>query len=126
MAGTLGTTTTTEDARSQLFAAEMPRTIPGTVVTGEGVVARGTPMELNGTTFKWEVMAAAAGANLAGVALEDIDATSADVSTRIGVAGVYRDADIVWPDAISDAQKNAALSAGLGVGIYFDVDFVHA
>jgi hypothetical protein len=55
---------------------------------------------------------------------ENADASSADVIAEIFLTGKYRLSDLVWPDGISDADKNAALLQLQDRGIVVDADFV--
>jgi len=58
------------------------------------------------------------------ILLEDVDASSADAAAQAYFTGTYRLDDLVWPDGITDAQKNAALLELQDRGILVDKDFV--
>ena len=54
---------------------------------------------------------------------EDADASSADVTAEIFLTGKYRYDDLVWPDGITAAQKQAALLQLQDRGILVDEDW---
>lgn len=121
MAGTLGATINTDTELADLVAG--PHSVkPAVVASGEGVLARGTVLELNTSTNKYEVVTAASSGNARAILAEDIDATSADVTTQIYLAGKYRRDKLVWPTATT-AQKNTALIGLQDRGILVDLDF---
>jgi len=122
MPGTLGSTINLEDGQSQLVAGEYCRQKVAVVASGEGVVVRGTVLELS-ATFKYEVLTGTAGTNAKAILAEDVDATSADTEAQVFLTGKYRLSDLVWP-TITDAEKNAAILALQDRGIIVDADFV--
>jgi len=58
------------------------------------------------------------------ILLQDTDASAADQAAQAYFMGTYRLDDLVWPDGITDAQKNAALLQLQDRGILVDKDFV--
>lgn len=58
------------------------------------------------------------------ILLQDTDASAADKAAQAYFMGTYRLSDLVWPDGITDAQKNAALLELQDRGILVDKDFV--
>lgn len=111
MAGSLGVFEYSEEARVQLTAAENCRLLPVIVPSGAGELKRGTVLAVNGDYKTPQVAPAATdGTEIARVILaNDVDATSSDVQALAYGPGAYRGTDIIWPDGISAADKNAAL-----------------
>ena len=58
------------------------------------------------------------------ILLQDTDASAADQAAQAYFMGTYRLDDLVWPDGITDAQKNAAILELQDRGILVDKDFV--
>jgi len=58
------------------------------------------------------------------ILLQDTDASAADAEAQAYFMGTYRLSDLIWPDGIADAQKNAALLELQDRGILVDKDFV--
>jgi len=57
------------------------------------------------------------------ILVEDADASLADVAAEIFLTGKYRLSDLVWPDGITDAEKQAALLQLQERGILVDEDW---
>lgn len=111
MAGSLGVFEYSEEARAQLTAAEGCRLLPVIVPSGAGVLKRGTVLAVN-ADYKTPQVAPAAtdGTEVARIILaNDVDATNTDVQALAYGPGAYRGSDLIWPDGITAAQKNAAL-----------------
>jgi len=124
MAGTLGAEENAEAGQSQLVAGENCRQKAAVIASGEGVLLRGAVLEVNGTSYEYEELTAAAGVNARAILAEDVDATSAAADAEVYLAGKYRTSDLVWPAGIADAQKNAAILALQDRGIILDSDFI--
>jgi len=58
------------------------------------------------------------------ILLQDTDASAADAAAQAYFTGTYRLDDLIWPDGITDAQKNAAILELQDHGILVDKDFV--
>lgn len=108
-----GATIYTDTEPSQLLAGEFRATKQGVVALGAGVLLRGTVLAMN-ADGKWVQLAPAAidGTEIArGILVDDVDATSADAKALVYLVGEYRLADLIWPAAITDVQKAAAIMA---------------
>ena len=84
------------------------------VAAGAGIVQAGTVMAVNSTSGKY-VPLAPGGANdtddAAGVLFDTVDATDADADAVVSAALTAVNAsEIIWPDAITDNQKAAAIA----------------
>ena len=77
----------------------------GVILTGQGVLIRGTILGKDGTTGKWSRTATP----LAGILVHDVDTTAADVTGIIHTQGKYKDNVVVLPPATTLAQARAAL-----------------
>jgi hypothetical protein len=108
-----GATIVTEEQVSQLVAGDFNAIKQGVVALGAGPLSRGTVLAMD-AAGKWVQLAPAAidGTEIArGILVEDVDATSADAKALVYLVGEYRLADLIWPAAITDAQKAAAILA---------------
>jgi len=127
MTGTLGATENTGPELSQLVASEIHEQKPVTIASGAGVLARGTVLGLITASNQYSQLnpAGVDGTEVArAILLEDLDATAAAVKAQAFFTGTYRLKDLVWPGAITDVQKNAAILQLQDRGILVDEDFV--
>lgn len=87
--------TTQDGSQVQLFAGDFPRVMkPATVVSGSGVLAKGTVLGIVTASGKFGVYADAGAGGLdtaKGILAEDVDATSADVNTTVYLAGDFNE-----------------------------------
>lgn len=86
----------------------------GVMASGSGVVLAGTVLGLVAATGKYVPLdpeASSTGAeDAAGVLFDTVDATSGDVDCVVSAALTAVNAsEIVWPDGISDGDKNTAI-----------------
>lgn len=80
-------------------------TVSGVLLTGQGVLARGTILGKDGATGKWSRVAAPP----AGILVHETDTSAGDVVSIIHVQGKYKDNAIVLPDGKTLAETRAAL-----------------
>lgn len=124
----LGATENASTELSQLLASHNGYAQkPITILSGAGVLARGTVLGLNTTSYEYDILAPAAtdGTEVArAVLIDDIDATSAAVKCNAYVLGKMHAADLIWPAGITDAQKNTALLNLQDRGLSVDADYV--
>jgi hypothetical protein len=109
----LGVTSEAIDNNDKLFAGEFPRATKSvTVVSGSGVVVRGTVMGVITVGGKYAPYdnTASDGTEVArGILLEDVSAVSGDAPAMLWITGEYNAAALTW-DAANDA---AAILAGI-------------
>src|SRR5262245_45468992 len=79
--------------------------VSGTVLTGQGVLLRGTILGKDGATGKWS----RAATPLAGILAHDVNTASGDVTGVIYVQGKFKDNVVILPAATTLAQARAAL-----------------
>jgi hypothetical protein len=114
-------------ARSMLIAGETHEQKPITIQSGAGVLVRGTVLGLVSASNEYDILnpGGADGTEEARMILvDDVDATAAAANAEGYGPGKYRLSDLVWPGAITDAQKNAAILQLQDRGILVDQDFV--
>ena len=112
MAGTLGITMEEMPELSILIASEIHLAKQITIASGAGELKRGTVIGINTSTYKYTQLAPSAtdGTEVArAILVEDVDATDSDVKAQAFFVGKYRLSDLIWPDGITDSQKNAAI-----------------
>jgi hypothetical protein len=80
-------------------------TTSGVILTGQGVLIRGTIMGKDGTTGKWS----RAVTPPAGILVHDIDTTAGDVTGIVHVQGKYKDNVVVLPAGKTMAETRTAL-----------------
>ena len=87
--------TTQSGTTVPLFAGDFPRvTKPATVVSGAGVLAKGTVLGIVTATGKFDEYADAGAGGLdvaKAILAEDVDATSADVNCSVYLAGDFNE-----------------------------------
>lgn len=91
-------------AYDELVAGETIST-SGVILTGQGVLLRGTIMGKDGATGKW----ARAVTPPAGILVHDIDTTAGDVTGVIYVQGKFKDNVVVLPAGKTLAETRTAL-----------------
>jgi len=100
--------TTQSGSTVQLFAGDFPRVIkPITIVTGAGILTKGTALGKITASGKYNAYAPAAadGTETAKLILaEDVDATSADVNATGYAAGHFNSAAITGLDAAAEVD----------------------
>lgn len=79
-------------------------TVSGTVLTGQGVLLRGTVVGRNATSGKW-----ARAEPPQGILVHDTDTTTGDVISIVHTQGKYKDNVIILPPATTMAVCRAAL-----------------
>lgn len=124
MAGILGIVEQTESL-SALAAGPVAVMKPITVLSGAGVVAKGTVLGMVTLTHKYVPLdlAGVDGSEVArGILVEEVDATLADVGGHLYCLGEFRLSKAIWPVGITDAQKLVALQQLQESGMIFDVD----
>ena len=112
MAGTLGITMEEMPELSILIASETHLAKQITIASGAGELKRGTVLGINTSTYKYKQLdpSATDGTEVArAILVEDVDATDSDVNAQAFFVGKYRLSDLIWPDGITDEQKNAAI-----------------
>jgi len=115
MAGTLGLTTQTESSPSTLISGDVHLMKKIVLASGSGTVARGTVLGQITASYKWAPLAPAAsdGTQVARCILAELESAVVpaddDLVANAYFAGMYRDADLVWPSGITNSQKAAAL-----------------
>ena len=95
------TTGTTYD---ELVAGETV-SVSGIVLTGQGVLIRGTILGKDGATGKW----ARATTPPAGILVHDVDTSAGDVTGVIHVQGKYKDNVVILPVGKTLAETRTAL-----------------
>jgi len=111
MAGTYGVSETTGSELSQLVAGDFHAMKKVTIGSGADL-SRGTVLGQVTADYKFKQLnpGGADGTEVARAILaEDAAAASADVEANVYFVGEYRLSDLIWPDGITDAQKNAAI-----------------
>lgn len=78
--------------------------VSGIILTGQGVLLRGTILGKNGTSGKW-----ARAETPAGILVHDVDTTAGDVTGVIYVQGKFKDNVVILPPATTLAVARAAL-----------------
>lgn len=91
-------------AYDELVAGETVTT-SGVILTGQGVLLRGTILGKDGATGKWSRAAAPP----AGILVHDIDTTAGDVTGIVHVQGKYKDNVVILPAGKTMAETRAAL-----------------
>ncbi|HVI60125.1 MAG TPA: head decoration protein [Luteimonas sp.] len=85
----------------------------GVMASGSGVVLAGTVVGIVTATGKYAPLDTEAGTGIedaAGVLFDTVDATSADQDCVVSAALTAVNAsEIIWPDGISDGDKNTAI-----------------
>ena len=112
MAGTLGITVEEMPKLSILIASETHLSKQITIASGAGQLKRGTVLGLNTSTYKYTQLnpSASNGTEVArAILVEDVDASERDVKAQAFFVGKYRLSDLIWPDGITDEQKNTAI-----------------
>jgi len=112
MGGTLGITVEEMSNLSILVANETHLARQITISSGAGELKRGTVLGINTSTYKYKKLdpAASDGTEIArAILVEDVNATDSDVKAQAFFVGKYRLSDLIWPDGITDEQKNAAI-----------------
>ncbi|MHC1728571.1 MAG: head decoration protein [Syntrophobacteraceae bacterium] len=106
MAGKFGIVEVLTTEVSQLFAGDYRALMNVTIVAGQGAsIKRGTVMQRNAGTGKYEVLVAGTGTACAVLAsAEPVDAT-ADIVVPVLRQGPVRASDLVWPGGITTPQK---------------------
>jgi hypothetical protein len=79
--------------------------VSGTVLTGQGVLIRGTILGKDGATGKW----ARATTPPAGILVHDVDTSAGDVTGIIHTQGKYKDNVIILPAGKTLAETRTAL-----------------
>jgi hypothetical protein len=111
---------------SQLIAGETQEMKPVTIASGAGTLVRGTVLGLVTASnfYNQHNPAGSDGTETArAILVEDVDATSEDVSAQAYVLGKFRASDLIWPGGITDTQKEAALLDLQDRGILVDTDW---
>ena len=107
--------TTQSKTVDNLFAGDFPRvSLPVTIVSGSGVVVRGTLLGKVTATGKYKPYsnANADGSETAKLVLaENVDATAADVKTTAFAAGEFNEAVLVGLDAAARVDFEPGTSA---------------
>ncbi len=114
-------------AVSQLIAGDTHEMKPAVIASGAGVLTRGTVLGMLTASHEFTQLnpAGADGSEVArAILVEDVDATSAAADALVYGLGKFRLSDLVWPDGISDADKNTALLNLADRGILVDKNFV--
>jgi hypothetical protein len=88
----------------ELLAGD-PVTQSGVILTGQGVLLRGTIMGKNGTTGKWERAVHPS----SGILVHDCDTAAGDVQGIVHVQGKYKDNVVILPAATTLAVARAEL-----------------
>lgn len=100
--------TTQSGTTVPLFAGDFPRvTKPATIVSGSGVLVKGTVLGIVTATNKFGVYtdAGAGGLDTARAILaEDVDATSADVNCSVYLAGHFNEAALTGLTAAANVD----------------------
>lgn len=123
MAGILGVTTTTASELTQLLAGDVYVMKTITIPAGVGTVSRGELLAQLTADYSWTKFnhGGSDGSEIPrAICAEAADATLADKNVVAYFVGHYRLSDIVWPDGISAAQKNAAIQALQDRGIILE------
>ena len=94
----------------ELVAGETVTT-SGVILTGQGLLLRGTIMGKDAGTGKW----ARATTPPAGILVHDVNTASGDVTGVIHVQGTYKDNVVILPAGKTMAETRAALWA---TGVY--------
>jgi hypothetical protein len=77
----------------------------GTILTGQGVLLRGTIMGKNGTSGKW----GRAETPPSGILVHDVDTTAGDVTGIIYVQGKFKDNVVILPAGKTLAETRTAM-----------------
>jgi hypothetical protein len=121
---TYGVTSTSDtEALSQLVAGdEVPIMKEINLKIAAGALSRGTVLEMVATTgTTWQQLTAGSPTNARAILAQDA-ANNASAVTRVQAyfVGRFRLADILWPAAITSANKIAAITALQDRGIILD------
>lgn len=81
------------------------RYVEGTVLTGQGVLGKGTLLYLDSADNKYKIFDAVTTIVGVAVLLEEADTTSGDVVAKIGVAGEIAEADLVFEGTITEINE---------------------
>lgn len=123
---THGVTETTGTELSQLVASAVHEQKEIVLANGAGDLSRGTVLAQVTATYKFTILnpGGAGGAEVArAILLEDADASAAEVKAQAFFIGKYRGSDLIWPDGITDSQKDAAKLQLQDRGILLDEHF---
>lgn len=109
MAATLGTQQYEGKEISQLIAGSVH--IQKKVTIASGVLKRGTvlAMDANGNYVQLNPSATDGTEIARAILAEDVDASSGSVQAQAYFVGKYRLSDLIFPDGVTDSQKQTAL-----------------
>lgn len=109
MTGTYGTTEYEANELSQLVAGSVH--LQKQVTVGAGNLKRGTVLavDANGNYVQLNPSATDGTEVPRAILAEDADASSGAVKAQAYFVGKYRLKDLLWPDGITDAQKQSAI-----------------
>ena len=122
MAGSLGSSESTDAALVQLIASDsIPLQKEITLKASVGDLVRGTVLEMvSALASTWQQLTAGSPANARAILAEDVDDSAATQKAQAYFPGKYYEKNLVWPAAITTANKRTALQTLQDRGIIID------
>lgn len=128
MAGSLGIVTEAESGKTLQAGFTLTGTGMLNQVAGSNDVESGTVLRLDGTSYKYDLMAntATEAAEAAAVLLDDgVNISEGDQTVTIILSGMVHGADLVWPTGMTAGNYNVAVAALEDQGLFIDDGYDH-